>query len=470
MRQLLRLLVLASLCLQQLVVAQQGSNAVRSYPPAAYTPLVYDEDWSYLNDTRNDEDISDRFHYLPIGREHTDYVSFTGQIRERGEYFDHPAWGAQPPDNGYLLQRYLFSGDLHLRGSFRLFCQLGSSLVNGRSGGPRTAIDQQTLSFNQCFAGLRLWHHEKNSLTIRAGRQLVALGSTRLVAIGAGLNVEQAFDGVRLFWDAGGWNVQGLAVRPVLINTGVFASPPDHTQQLWGVYATHSVPLRKAKLDAYFLGYDHAQSVWAQGVGKEQRKTLGVRLYARTRTWYYDWEYSYQFGNFGSGKIRAWSLGTNTGYTFADAPLQPRIEIDAGIISGDRNLRDNTLTTFNSLFPNGSYLGAAVLLGPFNLIIARPKLELHLTRKLTFSPNVEALWRESTTDAIYGAVGYPSHSGVSSSARFVGTQIEAALDWSVSRHTTFSLDYIHFFPGAFLKQSPPGREVNFVAPQISYNF
>jgi hypothetical protein len=33
-----------------------------------------------------------------------------------------------------------------------------------------------------------------------------------------------------------------------------------------------------------------------------------------------------------------------------------------------------------------------------------------------------------------------------------------------------SVDYEHFFPGEFLKQTPSNREVNFIAPQITYNF
>ncbi len=468
---------LATLRLALLIVAatvtlcgQQTSGGFVPHQPLPYTPLVYDQDWSYLSDHRNVQDFSDRLHFVPLNEDETDYIDFAGQIRERGEYFDHAAWGAQPPDNGYLLQRYLFSADLHLAHSLRVFCQLSSSLIDGRDGGPRVAVDQQELSFNQCFADVPVLHRGKKQLTIRVGRQLVSLGSTRLVAIGAGLNVQQPFDGVRLMLDLGNWQFQALALRPVAVASGILQSGPDHTQELWGIYATHSVPIPKSKLDLYYLGYDHVKAIWTAGVGRELRESFGIRLYAPTPTWYYDWEFIYQTGRFGPDNIRAWSIGTNTGYQFRHARFAPRVEIDTGAMSGDGNLKDKTLGTFNSLFPNGSYLSQALLLGPYNLLIARPKLELHLTRKLTLSPNFEALWRESTTDGIYGSVGYPTRAGTLSDARFVGSQIDAQLDYRLGRHMLFSVDYEHFFPGEFLKQTPPNREVNFIAPQFTYNF
>jgi hypothetical protein len=444
----------------------------QSTPPKAppYTPLVWDQDWTYLRDPAVPRDPLDKLHYVKLNASGEDYISFSGQIRERGEYFDYPAFGAQPADNGYLQQRYIVGSDLHLHQSFRLFTQLSSSLINGRDGGPRTAVDEQKLSFNQGFIDYTPLHEGDASFTLRAGRQLVSLGSTRLVAIGAGLNVEQPFDGFRLTLNALDWKLQGLAVRPVSVSPGYMASAPDHTQELWGLYATHPFPLPHANIDLYYLGYDHAKGLWLHGVGREQRETFGLRLYAQSSTWYYDWEFTPQIGRFGSGDIRAWGIGTNTGYHFAATKFQPRIELDAGALSGDSNLHNKTLGTFNALFPNGSYLSQALLIGPYNVILARPKLQLNVTRSVTFNPNLEMLWRESTQDGTYGIVGYPNHAASLSSARYIGAQIDSDVDWAINRHTTFSVDYEHFFPGQFLKQTPPNRSVNFIAPQIIFNF
>ncbi len=127
--------------------------AAQTVNPPSYTPQVWDIDWSYLAgaaDSRSSErDWSDRFHYIRLLDD--SFLSITGQVRERGEYQDHPAFGAQPPDNAYVLQRYLFSADLHLTQHFRTFLQLNSGLINGRDGGPRPGIDEDKLDFNQGF-------------------------------------------------------------------------------------------------------------------------------------------------------------------------------------------------------------------------------------------------------------------------------------------------------------------------------
>ncbi len=218
--------------------AKGQAGVIKTREPAPYTPQIWDIDWSYLRDPTLAEDWTDELHFIRLGESSKNLLSVTGQIRERGEYQDYPAFGAQPADNGYLLQRYLASGDLHLGSHFRTFIQLDSGIENGRDGGPRPGIDEDKLDFNQGFIDLSLGESAERSLTIRSGRQLVSLGSTRLVAIGAGLNVEQPFDGFRLTLRTKGWTAEGLALRPTLVKTGYFDNAPNSTEELWGLNLT----------------------------------------------------------------------------------------------------------------------------------------------------------------------------------------------------------------------------------------
>ena len=440
--------------------------------PPSYTPQVWDIDWSYLAQpaiSRSSEtDWSDRFHYISLGNNR--FLSITGQLRERGEYQDHPAFGAQPTDNGYLLQRYLFSSDLHLSEHFRTFVQLESGLINGRDGGPRPGIDQDKLDFNQGFIDITPLKPSDDSLTVRAGRQLISLGSTRLIATGAGLNVEQPFDGIRLMLHAGRWTADGLAVRPTEVKTGIFDNEPNPVEELWGLYLSRALPPLHANVDLYYLGYDHKSVRYAQGTGREQRETIGARIWSRTPTWDYDFEYTAQFGRFNTGNIQAWGTGYHVGYTFHHTRFAPHPELDGGVLSGDHNVHDNTLSTFNPLFPNGNFLSQSILLGPFNLIIVRPTFKTALTRKASTNTNVELLCRQATEDGVYNIAGILTHSPGNSTARFIGTQIQQEIDYAFSRHLSGSLAYEHFFTGEFLKQSPPGHSLNFISPQLTYNF
>ena len=442
--------------------------------PAVYTPMVWDIDWTYLQRAGAARDWTDGWHYVRLGEAPGRYVSVTGQVRERGEYQDHPAFGAQPGDNGYLLERFLVSGDVHVGERFRGFLQLESGLEYGRDGGPRPGIDEDKLDVNQGFVEVTPWRKGESSVTVRAGRQLVGLGSTRLVATGVGLNVEQPFDGFRVTWRQAGWTVEGLALRPVVTKTGFFDDVPNSAEELWGVYASHGLPGWKASVDGYYLGFDRKQARYTQGTGREQRETVGARVWAHTPTWDYDFEGTGQFGRFGAGKIRAWGAGYHLGYRFAGRRFQPMPEIDGGVLSGDHDAKDGTLGTFNPLFPNGNYLSESILVGPYNLVITRPTVKLALTRKLTSNTNLELLWRQAREDGVYNIVGILTHpaagSGFGAEARYIGTQVQEEVGYSFTRHLSGALAYEHFFVGSFLKQSPPGKGLNFVSPQLTWNF
>ncbi len=448
---------------------QTATPAVPVIPPQ-YTPLVYDIDWSYLSDPEAHRDWTDRLHYVQLGNP-DEFLAITGQIRERGEYQDQPAWGAQPPDNGYFLQRYLLSGDLHWGTHFRTFVQLNSGLISGRDGGPRPGIDRDELDFNQAFLDLMLGHDRKPNATLRLGRQLVSLGSTRLVATGAGLNVEQPFDGIRLTVQAANWTADVLALRPASIQTGVVDNKPNSSEALWGLYVTHPIPgLQSANFDVYYLGFDHKSTRYVQGIGREQRETIGGRLWSHKETWDYDFEYTGQFGRFAGGNIRAWGAGYHLAYTFSNRRFSPRPELDGGFLSGDANSHDKTLSTFNPLFPNGNYLSESILLGPYNLIITRPTIKMALSKKASLNTNVEFLWREAVSDGIYNIVGILIHPAAGSNARYIGSQIQEEISYAFNRHLTGALAYEHFFAGAFLKSSPPGHSLNFLSPQLTWNF
>ncbi len=440
--------------------------------PPSYTPQVWDIDWSYLAQPAapgsSERDLTDRFHYISLGS--NSFLSITGQLRERGEYQDHPAFGAQPPDNGYLQQRYLFSSDLHLTQHFRTFLQLNSGLINGRDGGPRPGIDEDKLDFNQGFVDITALTSPAHSLTVRAGRQLISLGSTRLIATGAGLNVEQPFDGFRLMFHAGQWTADGLAVRPTEVKTAIFDNEPNPTEEIWGLYLSRALPRLHTNVDLYYLGYDHKSVRYTQGTGREQRETIGARVWSHTPTWDYDFEYTAQFGRFHTGNISAWGTGYHLGYTFNHARFAPHPALDGGVLSGDHNTHDNTLGTFNPLFPNGNFLSQSILLGPLNLILVRPTFKTSLTRKASTNSNVELLWRQATEDGVYNIVGILTHAPGNTNARFIGTQIQQEIDYAFSRHLSGSLTYEHFFSGEFLKQSPPGHSLNFISPQLTYNF
>jgi hypothetical protein len=57
-----------------------------------------------------------------------------------------------------------------------------------------------------------------------------------------------------------------------------------------------------------------------------------------------------------------------------------------------------------------------------------------------------------------------------SNARFVGDRPGVEMRWQATRHLWFQADYGIFFAGQFLKQTEPGRNLNYWALWAGYKF
>jgi hypothetical protein len=79
------------------------------------------------------------------------------------------------------------------------------------------------------------------------------------------------------------------------------------------------------------------------------------------------------------------------------------------------------------------------------------------------------LARESA-DGVYSIPGTPIRLPGNSLARFVGYMPGVEAHWDVNRHTYFQLDYGVFFAGPFLRQTMPGRNLNYFSLWGGYKF
>jgi hypothetical protein len=270
--------------------------------------------------------------------------------------------------------------------------------------------------------------------------------------------------------ETAGWSVDALATRPAETGPGIFDDAPDHRRSLWGVYAARALPAKKSGIDIYYLGYSRKKAQFDQGAGRELRHSLGTRIHGTPANWDYNYELVYQFGDFGTRNIRAWTTASDTGYRFKEFPFCPRIGLRADIASGDGNPEDNRLGTFNALFPKGAYFSQADLLGPYNLMDVHPSVGLELTQKLSVSFDLDFFWRQSTHDGIYSVPGGLIYSGKGIESRYIGNHANVELEWQISRHLSWTGAYLHFFPGRFLEEAGLNRPVNFVGTWLSYRF
>ena len=303
-----------------------------------FKPLRQDEDWSVLCDPALRAGLIDRLKCVPLAADGSAWLSLGGEIRERYEYTHNPVWGDDPQDdNGVFLQRYMLQGDLRVGPNLRLFGQLYSALAAGRAG-PTSPVDENQLDVQQAFVELSAPLPEDSSGMLRAGRQELRYGSGRLVDVREGPNVRRKFDGGlgRLAKDK--WRLDLIATRPADDEPGFFDDGTNGSQALWGSYVTGRSPgwlPFGSSIDLYYLGYRNDDSTYEQGTEPETRQTAGLRLWGEQAGWDWNWELIGQAGEFGQGDIRAWSVATDTGYTWDELPLTPRLALSANIASGD---------------------------------------------------------------------------------------------------------------------------------------
>lgn len=463
--------VLVSFLIFLTFLTSQEAMCVESEPSVPrYELNRADEDYRYLRDETKRQEWWDRIKYLPLNRTGTRFFSLGGEARERYEFLNYPNWGQGPPDHdGYLLQRYFLHGDLHLGDTLRLFGQLQSSLEDGKKGGPRSS-DEDQFDLHQAFLDLKL-NMGDASIILRSGRQELVFGSQRLISVREGPNVRQSFDGFRIMYRSGDLQVDGFATKPAQTRQYVFDDGPDNDRGLWGAYTVFPVPvLPEGNMDIYYIGLFRRQAEFDQGTARETRHSVGTRLWRTKKPLDYNFEFVFQWGSFGRGDIRAWTAASDTGYTVAGMPFSPRFGLKADIASGDEDPDSPDLQTFNPLFPKGAYFSENGLIGPDNFININPSVALQLTKSVTFTANCDFFWRESTRDGLYNNAGSLVRSGRNSTARYIGSQPQAQVEWQIGRHITLAAIYAHFLAGEFLRQSGPGKDVDYVTSWITYKF
>ncbi len=157
----------------------------------------------------------------------------------------------------------------------------------------------------------------------------------------------------------------------------------------------------------------------------------------------YDVEPIVQVGHFGAHDIRAWTVGTSSGYTFANTPLLPRIGLQFDVVSGDTGHGRGAFGTFNPFYFKAGYFNDASLIRPSNLIDIHPTLQLLHRDNVLMTLGSDVLWRYTTHDGVYGPPGnlaLPAKGG----SRSVATTAEISAQWQINRHVSWITSYVHF--------------------------
>lgn len=460
------LLLFFGLTIAAVACAESGTKPA----PTPFKTIRYQEDYSHLKDSKQQQDFWDGLKYIELPFLENSYFSLGGELRERYQNLHGYEFGLQKFKNDdYLLQRVLLHGDLHLGRHFRAFVQFGSHYVFGKAN-EKTQVEENHFDLQQGFLEM-LFPLANNQFMLRGGRQEMSFGSDRLVSVRNNPNIRRSFDAVRIGLLGKSISVDAFYAVPLELRQGVLDDRHNDGQSFWGIYSVLTKPVinNGPSMDFYYLGRDQAGLQYTQGEANEHRHTVGTRLWRKLDNWDYNFEFAYQFGDFGKGTISAWTAASDTGYRWEDVPLNPRLGLKMDIVSGDDNPKDNTLKTFNALYPKLAYFSENALVVPANLYNVYPYVSVEFNDDIELSLGWDFFWRYSTKDAFYVNPFRPLEGTELSSERYIGSELTLDANWRVSRNIQLNTAYVHLFRSRLL-QSVKAEEVDFFMLMASYRF
>jgi hypothetical protein len=450
-----------------LLLAALAAPAARADEQPAYQDLRFDEDWRALAapEALASRDPFDPAKWIALGDDAS--LSLGGQARLRVEAWDGFAFGAPADDDeAMLLTRLRAHADLRVGERFRAFVEAKAAFTTQpRAFGGARSTDSDTIDLQNGFLEWTQPLGDGAQLRVRAGRQELRLGRQRLVSPLDWANARRTFDGATLELERGANDLTVFAVAPVRVRP---YERNDHVTGLgfWGAHARRELE-GDARVEAYYYGLAREAAL-----GRERRHTLGARGAAPISGTRLDveGEAAYQVGRLGSAEISAGMVAAQLGYWVQEWRVSPRFFAGLDWASGDAHAGGD-VATFDQLFPLGhAYLGIADLVARQNVIAASAGVSLRPLPALTTELAVHHFRRAGRAEGLYAASGALLRAGDPSAAHAVGEEIDLSFAYRFDAHLQLGGGWAHFFAGAFLEQTGPARDVDFVYLVAQYTF
>jgi hypothetical protein len=378
-------------------------------------------------------------------------LRFNAELRGRLEGFT--ALGFETGnDDGYYLQRIR----LGVLWETAPWLRLAAGVQDARAPGRRTPVPASARNPLDIFETYAEIGRPGQGWNLRAGRQRLSFGAQRLVGPSEWSNVARLFDACRISYEQGKARLDGFVSALVQSDPNRFDGPRREIQ-LHGFYASVETHPRR-RVEPYLLWKrmrrdNDRQEIWTGGV--RAAGPLPHRLD-------YELEAAVQAGRLAAMPVRSWASSSTLGRRLGAAESSPRLFVEYSQAAGDKDPDDGVRTTFDQLFPaNHIRYGIADRIGWRNMRATRIGLELQPAAAWTLVLEYHSFWLVSRRDFLYGADGAALLGNPSASSSHVHQELDLHSDVRLTDSWNLSFGYARVFPGRFLKESSPGRPVNF---------
>ena len=420
-------------------------------------------------------------------------VTIGGEVRERYEFRDQADFNASVNDTlSFIGSRIRLHLNYEVTPDIAAFIQFQDARLFGSEA--TTFSNDNNVDLHQGYLMVK----NLGALNLTIGRQELMFGDSRLVGNFGWSNTGRSFDGLRVTYLAVPVRVDLWGTTVKQYGTTIANPNPSFTpatsnrdaQQFYGLYGSLKTAL--ATVEPYVLyfwdtGNATPSVIKAPLTTGQRRTTVGLRLDGKAANESIDFtgEGAYQVGSMDArpligttpaspeSDISAYAIAVKAGYT-APVGIKPRIGIEYDRASGDEDRNDDTLQTFENLFPtNHIHYGYIDYVGWRNM----QDLRLSVSVKPTATSGVSLDYhrfslveKDDNWYAASGAVFRTTPAGNTESD--LGQEIDLVAYMMVKEKLRVEAGYGRFFPGDYVKVNFPTATdaSDFVYLQVGTSF
>jgi hypothetical protein len=351
-------------------------------------------------------------------------VKVGGEYRLRFENREPTNFNQAGPTDRFVLQRTRINFDGKFENGVGFFAEIQDS----RTWGNETSTLTQ-MSFIDLHQGYFTFGKD---VKWKLGRQELVYGKQRLLGATGWSNIGRSFDAVKTSVPFFG---RELDVFYAKVSENATTTVQGDNVDLAGLY------FKGEGFEPYLLNKNDLNL-------QSNRSTLGARLFGDLAGGKFDLEGMYQTGGIGAKTIAAYAGAVNFAYPVMAGAL---LNVEMNYASGDDNAADNTVKTFDQLYPtnHGKY-GLADIVGFQNLLSYRAEVQLNVFEKSQLMLGVVLLNKAEANDFVYSSTGVKHAQDAGNTETAIGSEYFIHYQTQLEDNIGFNAGLSLFNPGKAL--------------------
>jgi hypothetical protein len=314
---------------------------------------------------------------------------------------------------------------------------------------------------------------ETSWISLRVGRQLMNYNNT-IIANSEWRDQARSYDAAVVNLHKDRYRL-GLFAASVVVPLAQGISHHQEGNNIYGAYGAIDHILPNSTLEPFVL-WRVAPSVAVETsakikTGRQDERAYGLRFKGvAVKNLDYSAEYIVEDGNDGNNVIHASAATLGTSYRIGSLWWKPRAFWQYDYASGDKNPKDGTHGTFDTMYPTAhDRFGIADLFGWQNIVSQRAGVTLEPRHRWTVTGQYLDLWLDQAKDSLYNSSGGSIVRDVTGKwGTHIGKEYDAYTWYELNAHVNVGAGVGHLQGAEYLQHNSKGPNYNY--PYFAINF